>query len=97
MLATIAVAFLGLLLRISRYEWMAVVLAIGLVACAEALNTAIERLGDAVTLEIHPLIRDAKDLAAAGVLLASTAALMVGMLVFLPRLFTLFVAWGGAA
>ena len=97
LLASFAVFFGGLLLEISRFEWIAVVLAIGLVASAEALNTAVERLGDAITRDKNPLIRDAKDVAAAGVLLASVAALFVAVFVFTPRLFTLFVAWGGAA
>jgi diacylglycerol kinase (ATP) len=53
---------------------------------AEALNTAIEFVVDLVSPQWHPLARDAKDVAAAAVLLASAAALGVGLLVFIPKL-----------
>ena len=97
LLASIAVVLFGFLFQISQVEWIALVLSMGLVASAEALNTAIERLGDAITRETHPLIRDAKDLAAGGVLLASLAALVVGLIVFVPYLCALFVQSGVAA
>jgi diacylglycerol kinase len=53
---------------------------------AEALNTAIEFVVDLVSPQWHPLARDAKDVAAAAVLLASATALGVGLLVFIPKL-----------
>ena len=64
--------------------------AIALVLCAEALNTAIERAVDLLEPTRHPLARDAKDLAAAGVLIASLFSLILGLIVFAPRLFGLF-------
>ena len=56
---------------------------------AEAVNTAVETLADAVKPERHPLVGRAKDLAAAGVLLAAMAAATVGLLVFGPRVWAL--------
>lgn len=85
-LATLGVIALGLGMGIERVEWLAIVLAIGLVWTAEALNTAIEALGDVVSTEHHPTMRDAKDAAAAGVLWAAIVALVVGLLVFGRRL-----------
>lgn len=76
----------GWLLGISRLEWCLVVFAIGAVLAAEAFNTAIETLADAVHPEQDPLVGRAKDLAAAGVLLVSGGAAAVGLLVFAPRL-----------
>jgi diacylglycerol kinase len=67
-------------------EWCALVSAIALVWAAEALNTAVELLTDLVQPERHPLAGRAKDAAAAGVLLASIGAAVIGALVFLPRL-----------
>ena len=82
LLASIVVTVLGLSLGISRFEWLALVLAMALVWVAEALNTAIELTCDAITLERHSLIGQAKDVAAGGVLLAAVFAVMVGLLVF---------------
>ena len=79
---------LGFTLGISRAEWCAILLAIGLVWTAELLNTALERLGDAVTLEPQEQIRHAKDAAAGAVLAASIAAAAVGAVVFVPRLWS---------
>ena len=72
--------------RISRLEWCLVLICIGAVLAAEAFNTAIESLADAAKPEPHPLVGKAKDLAAAGVLLVSIAAALVGLLVFGPHL-----------
>ncbi len=76
---------LGALLSISRAEWCAVMLTIAGVLAAEAFNTAIETLADAVHPELDPLVGHAKDLAAAGVLLMSLGAAVVGLIIFVPR------------
>ena len=88
--AAIAVAVAGIAFQISRMEWCAVVAAIGLVWMAEGLNTAIENIVDLVSPEHHPLAGRAKDTAAGAVLLASLAAVIVGALVFAPRLAALW-------
>ena len=96
MAATLGVLGLSALFGISPLEWAAIVAAIGLVWVAEALNTAVEHLADAVTKDLHPRIRDAKDLAAGAVLAAAATAFVVGLIVFVPYLLTLFVTLGGA-
>jgi diacylglycerol kinase len=68
---------------------MFLVAAIALVLCAEALNTALERTVDLIKPDRHPAARDAKDLAAAGVLIASAGSLIVGLILFVPRLLRL--------
>jgi diacylglycerol kinase (ATP) len=83
--ATFAVVLLGLVFRLTRLEWCAVILACAAVWTAESLNTAIEYLADATKSEIHPLIANAKDVAAGAVLAAALAAVAVGILVFLPH------------
>lgn len=85
MLTAVALG-LGAVLRIEYLEWALVVFAISLVWVAEALNTAIEALADVVTREHHPGIKRAKDVAAAGVLISAVGALVIGLLVFVPRL-----------
>jgi diacylglycerol kinase (ATP) len=63
-----------------------VVVAAAGVWVAEALNTAIELLADAAVPTAHPLIGAAKDVAAAGVLLAALGSILVAVAVFGPRM-----------
>lgn len=88
--ATVVVVAAGLVLGLSRADWCWLVLAMTLVWMAEALNTALEFLADAVTQEFHPLILQAKDVAAAAVLIAAIGALLIGLLVFGPHLWSRF-------
>lgn len=67
-------------------EWAILILTITVVIVAEAFNTALERLADKVSIEYHPLIKAAKDIAAAGVLLAAIGACFIGGILFLPKL-----------
>jgi diacylglycerol kinase len=82
---------LGCYFRISAIEWLFLIAAIASVLCAEALNTALERTVDLIGPERHPVARDAKDLAAAGVLIASLCSLIVGVILFGPRLLRLLL------
>ena len=79
--ATFGVIALCLWLDVEAWRWAAVLLAIGIVWVAELLNTALERLCDAVHPEHHPLIGKAKDAAAGAVLVASLLAAAVGVVV----------------
>ena len=88
--AAVLVIAAGFLFGISAGEWIAVIFAIGLVFTAEAINTAIERLSDQVQPEWDEHIRDIKDLAAGGVLFAALAALVVGLIIFVPKIIALF-------
>jgi diacylglycerol kinase (ATP) len=87
--AAIVVTGLGFFLRISFVEWLAVLLAVSGVVVAELFNSALEKLGDAISSQPNAHIRDAKDMAAGAVLLASLFAVSVGIGVFLPRLIDL--------
>ncbi len=73
-------------LHISRLEWGALVLCMALVIALEAVNTAIEYLTDLVSPEFHPLAGKVKDVAAAAVLVGAFGAVVVGLIVFLPKL-----------
>ena len=84
--ASIGVVLLGLLLHIGSGDWLWIGLAIGIMWYAEAMNTAVERLADAVTLERDPMIKIAKDCAAAGVLIAALIAVLIGLVIFVPRI-----------
>jgi diacylglycerol kinase len=85
-IATLFVVLAGWGFGIDRGEWIAVVLAMTLVWMAEAFNTAVESLCDVASPEEDQRIKRAKDVAAGSVLISAMGALIVGCLVFLPRL-----------
>ncbi len=77
---------LSILLGLAPSEIALVVLTIALVLAIEAFNTALEVLCDVATPEYHPLVKRAKDISAAAVLISAVAAVAVAGLLFLPRL-----------
>lgn len=87
--ATVCVIVMGVLLRISCTEWVAVALAIGLVFGMEAINSAVENICDFVCPERDARIKKIKDLAAAAVLLSAIAALAVGLFIFIPKIMSI--------
>lgn len=84
---------LGFLFNIDRGEWLALALTITLVLAAEGVNTAVEAVVDLVAPGFHPLAKIAKDVAAGTVLLTAIGAVIVGLIVFLPRIWTLAAPW----
>jgi diacylglycerol kinase (ATP) len=79
--ATVAVVAAGVALRVSAADWLWLAVAIVLVWVAEALNTAFEFLADATVAEFHPLVRNAKDVAAGAVLISAIGAATIGAIV----------------
>ncbi len=86
---TLAVIVAGLWLQISPIEWAILVVTIMLVLSAELFNTAIEAVVDRVGTEPHSLSKIAKDTAAGAVLIGAIGSVIVGLLIFGPRLLTL--------
>ncbi len=76
----------GLIFKISTLEWIFIVFAIGLVIGAELLNTAIEHLVDLATQEYHKKAMIAKDTAAAYVMVLGVTSIIIGMIIFIPRI-----------
>ena len=87
-LSVLAVA-LGIILRITLTEWAMLVLVISAVFMSEFFNTALEYLVNFASPEKNELARKAKDVSAAAVLIVATASLIIGGIIFLPRLFAL--------
>lgn len=85
--AAISAVALGFVLQISHLEWIAIVVVIGMVLAAEAVNSSIEALADLVSPEYNEAIKRTKDLAAGAVLLVALAAAVVGCIIFIPKLF----------
>ena len=84
--ATGAVTAAGLVLGLSWSEWCWIVLAVVSVWTAEALNTSFEFLTDVASPNFHPLAEKAKDVAAGAVLISAMGAIIIGALVFWPKL-----------
>lgn len=89
-LTTILVLTLGYFYKISEFEWIALVFSIGFVVVSEAFNTAIEIDIDLTSPEYHPFARDTKDVAAGAVLLSVFTAIIVGLIIFIPKIFMLY-------
>lgn len=86
MFFTAAVIIAGIFFRLSIAEWCILCMTIAAVWCAEALNAAVERNVDLVTTEKKPLAKEAKDLAAGAVLILAAASVVIGLLIFLPKI-----------
>ena len=81
------VAFLGTFYQINGTEWAVLILAVTAVFVAESFNTAIEIDIDLTSPHYHPYARDTKDVAAGAVLLAVLGAILVGCVIFIPKIF----------
>jgi undecaprenol kinase len=90
LIVSAVVLILAVFLSLSKTEWMLLVIVISGMLVLEMINTAIERVVDLVTLEYHPLAKQAKDVAAGAVLIFATAAIIIGILIFLPKILVLF-------
>lgn len=88
-IAAIAVFILGLLLKIDLTEWSLLIIVIGIVFITELLNSSLESFADSLKPEWNDLIGKAKDYSAAAVLIATIISLVVGVIIFAPKLLDL--------
>jgi diacylglycerol kinase (ATP) len=88
--ATATVVAAGFAFGVSTSEWCWLVLAITAVWTAEAFNTAFEFLADVASPKFHPLVKNAKDVAAGAVLISAIGSVVIGFLVFGPFVVELF-------
>lgn len=82
----VGVIVAGFVFSLTAGEWIAIILCIGIVIGAECMNTALERLADRVSREQDPLIKQAKDCGSAAVLVVALSTAVVGVVVFLPKI-----------
>ena len=87
--AAVLVCALASVLQLQRIDWAILLLAIGLVICAEIVNTAVERTINLTAPNPHPLAKIAKDVAAGAVLAAVIIAIAIGVIVLGPPLWNL--------
>ena len=88
---SILVIVASIIFKLSIVEWVVVVFTIGAVLSLELINTAIEAVVDLVTEEYHPLAKVAKDTSAAAVFVIAIVAAIVGLIIFLPKVISLFM------
>lgn len=88
--AAVSAILAGFLFDISVYEWLAIVFAIGFVITMEIANTAIEGISDFVSPKKNDKIKRIKDLSAAGVLVSAITALIIGLIIFVPKFLSRF-------
>lgn len=82
----ILVIILGIVLKISRIEWIICIILFGFVISLELVNTAIESTVDIITQEKNPKAKIAKDVAAGAVLISSITAAIIGLIIFVPKI-----------
>ena len=87
-LVSTAVFLLGLWLQITRQEWAILILTMMAVWMAEFMNTALEAVVDMTMPDHHPLAKVAKDVAAAAVLVGAIGAVLIGLLILGPPLWS---------
>ena len=85
-IVTILAITIGLLLNIKAIEWVFVFLGIGMVLAFELINTSIEATIDLVSPEFHPLAKIAKDTGSAAVFLCTIISVIIGSIIFIPKI-----------
>jgi undecaprenol kinase len=81
---------LCVLLNVQGWEWIVVLILIGGVLALETINSSIEKLCDLITMERDPKIKTIKDLSAGAVLIFSMISLVIGCLIFIPKVILIF-------
>ncbi|MBI3731985.1 MAG: diacylglycerol kinase family protein [Chloroflexi bacterium] len=85
LLIAAAVVLAGVALALSSLQWAIIALTMALVLSLEMINTVVESVVDLVSPAHHPLAKTAKDVAAGAVLIAALFAVVIGALIFGPR------------
>ena len=88
--ASLITMALAIYFRLSRAEWVPLILVICLVLAAEIINSAVERITDVLKPRINSYVKEIKDIMAAAVLLSSLTAIIVGIIIFWPHVSKLF-------
>lgn len=90
LVSAVIVIILSFLLRLDKIEWIFMMISIFGVMALELVNSAMERAVDLATDKIQPLAKQAKDLAAAAVLIYTLMAVLIGILILGPKIIQLF-------
>ena len=85
-LVMILVIIAGIIFKLSLLDWIILVIMFGLVISAELFNTAIETTIDMITKEKNEKAKIAKDVAAGAVLVLAIVSVIVGLIIFIPKI-----------
>lgn len=84
-LVLVVTIFLAFWFKISLIEWIAIILAAMVVFALEIMNTAIENIIDMISPGFHIRAGKVKDISAGAVLLAAIGAIIIGLIIFIPK------------
>ncbi|MFJ5768566.1 diacylglycerol kinase family protein [Psychrobacillus sp. NPDC093180] len=84
-LAAVVVLLASFLTSLSKWEWIIIVMLICGMFMIELVNASIERVVDLASPELHPLAKQAKDLAAGACLVYAICTIIVGLIIFIPK------------
>ena len=76
---------IGFIMNLSATEWMFQIFAIGLILVAESLNTGIEKLADFIHPDYHKEIGRIKDISAGAAFFAAIFAVIIGLIIYIPK------------
>lgn len=85
----ILIIIAGFFFEISKTEWLAIIIVIGFVFSMEIINSAIEQLADFASSDYHETIKKVKDLSAAAVLISALVSVIIGCIIFIPKIIEL--------
>lgn len=80
------VILISFVLRLTKIEWIVIIITIHFVLLMELINSVVERMIDYLKPEIHPQAKKIKDISASVVLIASFMSIIIGLIIFLPKL-----------
>ena len=86
----LVVIIAGFIFSISSIEWMIILLSFAVVLSFEIINSAIEKLCDLVCPDFNLIIKKVKDMSASAVLLSAIISFIIGCIIFLPKVISLF-------
>jgi len=78
----------GFIYSLSPTEWALVIICIMTVLMSELINSCIEKIIDWISPEIHPNAKAIKDMAAGAVLIAAVGSAIIGLIIFVPKIFS---------
>lgn len=90
MIAALLVFIVGFILPLTMVEIMILVVLISMIFAVELINSAIEAVVDLKTTKEHPLAKIAKDTSSSASLILCCAALICGIIIFVPKILALF-------
>lgn len=90
MIIMVLVMIAGMIFKISKIEWMICIILFVIVIAGELLNTSIETIVDMIMPEKNEKAKIAKDVAAGAVLVLAIGAVIIGFIIFIPKIYLIF-------